>query len=272
MSDFKILKSQIGGYVILAPQRANRPDESESFMSVCPFCIGNESKDKEIFRIGGNIGDTDWLIRVLNNKFPFAPIHEVIIHSPDHHKSFDELPLQQVQIIFEAFRLRYNENISKGTVFIFSNHGEHAGESLPHPHSQLVVLGNDISFIIPPPIQPDGETFDTDFFTIYSPLTSQWPDEVWVKPKSLNMTFGQINNDELVNLSYIMQRLIQIFSYKHGHEFPYNFYIYPGENWYLRFIPREKKLGGLEIVSNVFINTGDPIETIGFIKDNFVKK
>src|SRR5258706_6496453 len=146
MQDFQILKSPMGGYVIHAPKRAKRPDESEGFTPICPFCIGNENEEKEVYRIGqgGN-----WQVRVLLNKYPFAPIHEIIIHSPDHHKNFDELPLQQAQTIFEALQQRYNANKEKGRVFIFSNHGEQGGESLPHPHTQLVVMPKDIHFELP---------------------------------------------------------------------------------------------------------------------------
>src|SRR5260370_32422831 len=99
MPDFQILKTPIGGYVIIEPRRAKRPDESDHFTAVCPFCIGNEQHEEEIFRVGGKKGDSDWRVRVLPNKFPFAPIHEIIVHSPDHHKNLDELPLDQVHII-----------------------------------------------------------------------------------------------------------------------------------------------------------------------------
>lgn len=63
--------------------------------------------------------------------------------------------------------------------------------------------------------------------------------------------------------------MIQIFDLRHGHEFPFNFYIYPGNDWYLRLIPRVKTLGGFELGTNVFINTQDPKETMAFIKEHF---
>lgn len=300
----------MGGYVILAPHRESRPDDSKGFMPVCPFCIGNEETEKEVFRIGGKPPDDNWQVRVLPNKFPFAPIHEIFVHSPDHHKNFDELPLQQVETIFEAFQERYNKHAGKGTVFIFSNHGELGGESLPHPHSQLVVLPPDVSFELPRledvmsetkrthpgsghpsaggdlssmfragggflykneklPYYNHVEMHETKNFILFCPQASQWPDEVWVAPKQMNKTFGEISVEERNNLSFILYRLIQIFTVKHGHEFPFNFYIYPKENWYLRFIPRDKKMGGIEIVSNVFVNTGNPEETMEFIRENF---
>lgn len=272
VSDFKIIKSPLGGYVILAPKRAKRPDEATGFVEVCPFCIGNETTENEVFRIGGIAGDSNWRVRVDLNKFPFAPIHEIIIHSPDHHKNFEELPREHVQTIFEAYVERYAAHKSTGTVFIFSNRGEQAGESLPHPHSQLVVLPNDIVFELPSlhfKVSQEEIAHEEKHFKIICPFASQWPDEVWIVPNTYHKTFGQITREELLELSFLVQRLIQIFTLKHGHEFPFNFYIFPKEHWYLRFIPREKKLGGLEIVSNVFVNTGDPKETVRFIKEKF---
>ena len=282
MADFKILPSAAGGYVILSPKRAKRPDEAVGFKPMCPFCIGNEKSEKEVFRIGGKNHDDNWQVRVLENKFPFASIHEVIVHSPDHHKNFDELPLQQVQTVFEVFLQRYNAHQGKGTVFLFSNHGEQGGESLSHPHSQLVVLPEEVNFQVPVltsglagegktdrVLSQDNIAHATEFFTLRCPQDSQWPDEVWIVPKMMNKSFGQIGENERSEISFILQRLIQLFTVKHGHEFPFNFYIYPKENWYLRFIPREKRLGGLEIVSNIFVNTGDPEETRRFIKEKF---
>jgi len=62
---------------------------------------------------------SNWLVRVVNNKYPFAPIHEVIVHSPDHHKNFDELPLSQSELVFKAYRQRFQTHQDKGQVCIF---------------------------------------------------------------------------------------------------------------------------------------------------------
>ena len=56
---------------------------------------------------------------------------------------------------------------------------------------------------------------------------------------------------------------------RHGNEFPYNFYIYPDNDWYLRLVPRIKIIGAFEVSTNVFVNTQDPNETIEFIIEHF---
>jgi len=278
MQDFKILQNPISKkWVILAPRRANRPDVAKGAEPVCPFCLGREKEEKELYRVGGRVGDSNWQIRVVPNKFPFAPIHEVIIHSPDHHKNFAELPLEQVELIFKTYRQRYNTHKSKGQVYIFHNRGEPGGESLPHPHTQLAVMPIEVRMDIPR-LASDGELHiaakdqqnqDTKHFSIFCPNTSQWPDEVWIAPKKRGRSYGEITDEEIVDLSFIITRIIKIFSFRHGEEFSFNFYIYPGGDWYLRFIPRAKTLGGFEIGTGIFINTQYPQETIMFIKEHF---
>lgn len=297
MADFKFLQNPISKkWVVLAPRRAKRPDISKGAEPICPFCLGRESENNEVYRIGGAAKDSNWKIRVVHNKYPFAPIHEVIIHSPDHHKNFDELPLHQVELIIKTYRQRFITHQKKGQVFIFHNRGEGGGESLPHPHTQLAVIPLNIKMDIarlstiasldfgPQPISwsANGSSDTQEYGTLehqstvitphlylFCPKSSQWPDEVWIAPKRRGRGFGEITDGEVADLSYTLSRLVQIFDLRHGNDFPFNFYIYPGGDWYLRIIPRIKTLGGFEIGTGIFVNTQDPNETISFIKEHF---
>ena len=210
------------------------------------------------------------VIRALKNKYPFAPVHEIIIHSPDHHKSFDELPLEHSQLILQAYRQRYQTHQDKGSVYIFNNTGEEAGESLSHPHSQLVVIPDHVKLNLPHHnITEKDKVKETSDFLIFCPFESQWPDEVWVYPKQRGKVFGEASDDQLKDLAKSLYRLIQIFDLRHDHEFPYNFYIYPNKDWYLRIVPRYKVIGGFEVGTGIFVNTQDPNETIDFIIEHF---
>ncbi len=271
MADFKFIQNPVTkNWVISAPRRAKRPDEAKGSEPVCPFCVGREADEEEVYRVGGKSGDSDWQIRVLPNKFPFAPIHEVIIHSPDHHKSFDELPLSQSELILKTFRQRFQTHQDKGQVYIFHNHGESGGESLPHPHSQLAVVPEHVKMDIPRlHVSSEGEFQETAHFMLSCPATSQWPDEVWVFPKKRGRLFSEITDEEIKDFAKTLYRLIQIMDLRHGHEFPFNFYIYPGGDWYLRLIPRVKSLGGFELGTGIYVNTQDPKETMVFIKEHF---
>ncbi len=272
--DFKFIQNPASRkWVILAPRRSKRPDVAVKSQPVCPFCPGREKVEPDIFRVGGAEGDSNWQTRVVVNKFPFAPVHELIIHSPDHHKNFDELPLSQVELILKIYRKRFNAYKEKGQIYIFHNRGEGGGESLPHPHTQLVVVPYevelDISASVPQDkILKDSNHAETEYFLVFCPQDSQWPDEVWIEPKETGKEFGDISDIQIQDLSSLLSRLIQIFDLRHGHEFPFNFYIYPKSNWYLRLIPRAKTLGGFEIGTGIFVNTQYPNETIAFIKEH----
>lgn len=116
MADFNFIQDPSSKkWVILAPRRAKRPDVAVKTQSVCPFCYGKEKEEPDVYRVGGGRGDTNWQIRVVPNKFPFAQLHEIIIHSPDHHKNFGELPLDQVELILKTYQQRYNFYREKGT-------------------------------------------------------------------------------------------------------------------------------------------------------------
>lgn len=259
MADFNFLKNQSSGkWVIMAPKRAKRPDQTENQEPICPFEPGHEP---EIFSLRE--------VRIVVNKYPFAPIHEVIIHSDDHHKNFDELTKDQNEDIIKVYRSRFKLHKDKGQVYIFHNQGKNAGESLPHPHTQLVVIPNEVTLDIPALKLVEEEIKELSHFYIFCPNTSAWPDEVWVAPKREGRSFDEADDLETAELAFILSRLVQIFDLRHGHEFPFNFYIYPGNGWYLRLIPRVKTIGGFEVGTGVFVNTQDPKETFRFIMENF---
>lgn len=270
VGDFRFIQDKKSGkFIILSPRRAKRPDVAHDAPTLCPFCPGREHEDSDIFRIGGEPGDSNWETRVIANKFPFTDIHELIIHSPDHHKNFDELPLEQVEKIILAYKDRYNAHKDKGKVYIFHNRGEAGGESLPHPHTQLTVIPNDVrDEIMEPRDLGTEDKIETRFFSIFCPQESRWPDEVWISSKRGGV-FGDINEEEISDLASVLNRLIKILDLRHGHEFPFNFYIYPGENWYLRIMPRVKSLGGFEIGTGIYINTQEPNDTLVFLKKHF---
>lgn len=297
MSDFEFIKNPVSGkWIISAPRRSHRPDGLHTHVP-CPFCVGQEADD-EVYRVPD--GNGGWAIRSISNKFPFTPYHEVIVHSPDHNRNFDSLPITQVELILHTYRQRYITHEDQGQVYIFQNHGHSAGESIGHPHSQLVVVPHDVKLDIPklPNIvwnkqagtttmsgftqkwwgwseesdkaeSANEDSFTTEHFYAFCPKASEWPDEVWVAPKKGGEVFGDINDFQLKDLAFILARLIQIFDMRHGRDFPFNFYIYPGKNWYLRLIPRIKILGGFELGTGVMVNTQDPHNTLAFIKEQF---
>ena len=158
-------------WVILAPDRARRPQDIEKieeinrFAPACPFCEGNEkATPPEIWarRSAGTPPDSPgWTVRVVPNRYPAltssapkfrtqsglfkkiqgAGAHEVIIESPDHNQDLAKANLSQIRDVLTAYRdriLSLYQDAALRYVQIFKNHKFPAGASLQHPHSQLI--------------------------------------------------------------------------------------------------------------------------------------
>jgi UDPglucose--hexose-1-phosphate uridylyltransferase len=221
----------------------------------------------EVFRIGkGEVNKPGWKVRIITNKFPITDFHEVIIHSPDHTKNIEELSEKQIGLILRAYKTRFNYYRKMGQVLIFCNNGEHAGASIKHPHSQLVVIPNQINLDTLGKEPLNNIVQDTKSFTTYCPDFSQWPYEVWVGPKDNKGRFGDLTDEQLDEMAVIMrQTLKQLKKIFDDHkltnmDFAYNYYIYPGHDWYLRIIPRFIHRAGFELGTGLNVNIVDPAE------------
>lgn len=286
-------------WVIIAPQRtarpadapapdeatAGRPDDAvhpEAHDAVgakgCPFCHGNESATPpEVYRIGGGEKDkSGWQVRVVPNKFPITDVHEVIIHSPSDTDDVEKLPIEQVTKILTCYRDRYRAHEADGQVLIFCNHGFHAGASLKHPHSQLVVVPKQINLdaLSREPIASVVE--ENTFFITYCPEFSQWPLEVWIAPKEEGTKFGDVTDREIPDLAGVLQKTLQKIKVVSGEPdmphmqdrtFVYNYYIYHGTNWYIRIIPRLVHRAGFELGTGLNVNVVDPVEAAEKLKN-----
>jgi len=251
-------------WIVFAPQRSKRPDVARGMEPVCPFCNGHENlTPPEVFRIGkGEPNKEGWDVRVIPNLYPITKIHELIIHSPDHHKNLMDLPPKQVRMIFEAYRARFLFHKAKGQVFLFHNHGKMGAESLPHPHTQLCVIPFEIPLEAGRLGDPNNLAFETGKFMVFCPRTSEWPFETWIVPKRRGFQFDEIDEAELTDFSSLVPQVLKKLGSKLDGEFAFNFFIYPGGDWYWRLIPRTVNRGGFELGTGIMVNTLDPKETI----------
>lgn len=261
-------------WVIIADGRDARPDENKEKDAVeidntkkCPFCPGNESMTtEEVYRVGKGHGvENGWEVRVIPNKYPITDIHEIIVHAPCED-DLHHLPKDHLIKIFQTYRNRYNQHSSKGQVVIFCNRGEHAGASIEHPHSQLVVLPYQINISSLSLETIDNIVEQNDDFTLFCPDFSQWPYEAWLSSAKKDSVFGEVTDDEIESLvkmyTRLMERLENIHKTKNktGREFSYNFYIYPKKNWYIRIIPRFVYRAGFELGTGLSVNPYDPAD------------
>lgn len=271
-------------WVIIAPGRTRRSHKTDE-RRTCAFCYGGEHiSNTEVYRLGTGSPNSanGWRVRVIANKYPITDIHEVIIHSPGEEKDMDMLTLAEVIDVLTVYRSRYQLHSTRGQVLIFCNHGEDAGASIAHPHSQLVVL----------PLQINVDALSKEPFTnvvenrgdfvIYCPEFSQWPYETWIAPTRSGTTFGELTNEELAALAQVLQwtlkRLVAHLTSKDVHHHPgvpsvrperglsYNYYIYHGKDWFVRIIPRLVHRAGFELGTGLSVNIVDPAKAAEILR------
>ncbi|MCC7420619.1 MAG: galactose-1-phosphate uridylyltransferase [Planctomycetaceae bacterium] len=161
----------VGRWVIIAPDRAKRPEDYTQEFRVapgnfCPFCEGNEfATANEILAYrqpGSERNGKGWRVRVIPNKFPALQVegslnkrgdgiydvmngvgaHEVIIECPQHHVDMSQQTVETIREVLWVYRdrlvdLKRDQRLVHG--MIFKNKGAPAGASLEHSHSQLIV-------------------------------------------------------------------------------------------------------------------------------------
>ena len=262
-------------WIVISQTRIDRPEDvkdeaAEVQKKVCVFCSGNEQlTPPEIMRIGeGERDKQGWQIRVIPNKYPITDTHEVIIHSPDHNRDIEDFDLNHNISLLKIYRQRYLEHQNNGQVMIFCNHGEHAGASLKHPHSQLVLIPKQINLdtLVREPVMNIIE--DNKYFVTYCPDFSQWPYEVWIALKKTGTTFGETLDDEIHDLAIILQSSLKKLHRKFEDPnvrkihptmmFAYNFYIHHAKSWFIRIIPRWVHRAGFELGTGLSVNIVDP--------------
>lgn len=266
-------------WVILAPGRFGKPSASNSDYSIytkggrkvakeCPFCPGNEDKTPpEIESL--KKGD-EWRVRVFGNRFPITDIHEVVVHSPDHCCDLEDFSDQQLLRLFKIYQNRLRALSDKGVAILFRNYGITAGTSLPHPHSQIIVLPQQINLesLYLEPVK--NLVYENKYFVLYCPDFSQYPYEVWIThkdcskyeigaPELQEIKLTGFNDEELLDLAKLLQKTLKGLEKNLG-KFDYNYYIAPKPPFYLRLIPRLITRGGFELGTGLSTNTLDPAE------------
>lgn len=255
-------------WVIISPMRLNRLSIGKKGAKKDDvFSEGNEHlTPSEVLRYGGGEPNKPgWKVRVIPNKYPITDFHEIIIHTGDD-LDVENLSLSHVELIMRAYRERYNFYKEKGQVLIFCNHGIHAGASIDHPHSQLVVLPFQINLDTLTREPLNNIVVEKKHFSAYCPDFSQWPYEIWIVPKKQDTVFGSVSDEELEEFAGMLQRAIKrlehIYHSKKIDDLPlgYNYYIYPKKNWYLRLIPRFVDRAGFELGTGLSVNVVDPAD------------
>ena len=315
-------------WVIIAKERAKRPDEfatsrtsrtgGATRLPECPFCPGNEHQtQREIFRVSGEHG---WKVRVVDNKYPAllrdgerlrtisgiyrsmsaVGFHEVIIEHPRHDMTTALLSVPEVKDVLQAYMHRYSE-IRKDprieAIIIFKNHGEGAGTSLGHPHSQLAATP-----IVPTQVRNrmeesiryfdeagecvfcstlreellmrDRIVFESEHFVAFIPYAALSPFHLWIFPRRHCSSFDAIMEGELDDLAANLRTVLAKLYHGLGNpDFNYSIRSIPVRDhhtdyyhWYFTIIPRVSRTAGFEIGSGMYINPALPEESAEFLR------
>lgn len=320
-----------GRWVIIATDRAKRPsdfvrDKVEiRGTGFCPFCYNNESKTPpEIlaYRSDGSAPNTPgWSLRVVANKFPALRIegslnrqgeglydkmegigaHEVIIETPEHSKTLPQLTPRAIEDVLWAFRDRILD-LKKDRRFkytlIFKNHGEAAGASLEHTHSQLIALpvipkrvaeeiegaGEYFKFkercIFCDILQQETETgirvvAENELFMAVAPFAPRFPFEMWILPKGHQPAYEQSMKHEYTQFAVILKDMLMRLD--HVLENPaYNYVIHTAPltgdfndyyHWHMEIMPKLTKVAGFEWGTGFYINPTPPEESAKFLRE-----
>ncbi|MGO9480433.1 MAG: galactose-1-phosphate uridylyltransferase [Candidatus Kryptoniota bacterium] len=315
-------------WVIISPERAKRPDEFArkkngervlpEHMPECPFCVGNEHLTfDELFRMPENDG---WKVRVVSNKYPALTskgervrrvdgiyrsmtavgFHEVIVEHRRHNTTIALMTDEEVADILNVYRQRYRE-VKKDSrveaIILFKNHGEGAGTSVSHPHSQLVatpIVPNQIRSRIDEAVRyfdDIGECvgcrivqdellakerliYQSENFVAFIPYAALSPFHTWIFPLKHKSSFDEISDAEIKDLAKCLRTVLaKLYHGLNDPDFNYSIRSIPTRelrteyfHWYFTIVPRVSKTAGFEIGSGMYVNTALPEQSAEFLR------
>jgi UDPglucose--hexose-1-phosphate uridylyltransferase len=320
----------VGRWVIIATERARRPTDiarcpPPEQPSVCPFDPGQEDKTpREVYTAGrppsAPPNSPGWKVRVVPNRFPALKIegdldrqaegiydrmngigaHEVIIETPDHGRYMKDLSnpeLTEVLFAFKARILDLRNDLRFRYILLFKNHGNLAGASLDHPHSQLIALP-----VVPRLVIEEIEgarrhyelkercifcdvvgqerrdrsrlIFENDDFVAFAPYAPRSPFETWIVPRRHESNFEAEPKERLGLCAQVLGTTLRRLAAALGDP-AYNFIVHsnplrdapsPSYHWHLEVMPALSQVAGFEWGSGFHINPVPPEEAAEFLR------
>lgn len=321
VSDLR-LNPLTGRWVAIAPSRGQRPDDFRSEVGTagrrpvhdpdCPFCPGQEDMLPAILEQRSIKGTSDWSVRAVPNKYPAfsgdadfvvssagpyrsAPApgwHEVIIDTRRHDLDLADLDPPRLKLALATYRDRFARLMAEAGIewaMLFRNHGEAAGTSLEHSHSQLVgtpwvpaeirsraALAQQhyertgrclVCDVVEYELAEHRRLLSTamDFVAIV-PYCASAPFEIWLIPRRHTPGLDDTQDDELQDLADGLGSALRSMRQVTGSA-PYNLILHSmppsltetaASHWLLRILPRQTTFAGLELGSGVLVNTSSP--------------
>lgn len=321
----------VGRWVIISTERARRPLDFVAAPAAvsgapCVFCPGQEAyTPDEVLAVRADAGEPNgpgWTLRVVPNKFPALRIegelepsgeglydrmsgvgaHEVIVETPEHGASLATLPRGHVAEVLRAYRdrmLDLRKDPRLEYVMVFKNHGEAAGASLEHPHSQLIATP-----IVPIMVEEELEGGLQHFrikkrciwcdivrqeragggrlileeagFAALAPFAPRVPFETWILPVAHRSSYEESGPDELEGLAQVLGEILARMGQVLG-EPAYNLMLHSAPlraqaldhfHWHLEIIPKLVRVAGFEWGTGFFINPTPPEEAAKYLRES----
>jgi len=263
-----------------------------------------------------------WMVSVVSNKFPALEIegelnrrgegiydkmngvgaHEVVIESPDHDRELSDHTVEQISLVLTAYRARMID-LARDKRFryiqVFKNHGEAAGASLEHSHTQIVATP-----IVPRRILEELKGCQQHFamkercifcdiidqelsigkrvvvenkdYLAIQPFAARFPFETWILPKAHQGAFEQAFQGNFYSLARILKETLMRINLTLSGP-PYNFVVHTSpcnENngpspyhWHLEIMPKLTRIAGFEWGTGFYINPTPPEDAAAYLRD-----
>lgn len=319
-------------WVIIAPHRLKKPtlqaSDKRVIVEKCPFCEGNEAlSDGEIDVTTENqerVRNTPgWINRVVSNRYKAVAIesdpaslhdglflsrggfgaHEILIESPKHNSDMALMTTEDVASYLHMLRKRM-EDLRRDTrivyISVFKNVGILAGETLIHPHTQIVAFP-----FVPPHVEAihrreesyhaehnrhllldevklsieQGEriVWQEGDFCLYTPFASGNPFELRIAPRCVLSSLEDATSEQIDALASIFQRSIALIKRVLGEKVAYNVVFRDAvssspmrgfhHTFYVMIVPRLFGISALESEDRILINPMEPEEAAYLYKE-----
>jgi len=322
-------------WVVIATGRARRPEtfkkerrkKEKVPKRLCPFCRLKDqetptlifSHGKRVFLKNGKI-PSDWTTIVIPNKYPaFFPsselekqvegniyhkinavgFHEVVI-TRDHERQLAQFSIKEVKEVIDVYQLRYLELMKEkfvNYISIFHNHGQEAGASIAHPHSQIITtplvdvdlrnaLVNSRKYfkkhkkciycVMGAWERKIGKriVFENNDFIVICPFASKCAFELIISPKKHRPYFERITEKEKWQLADAFRTALRKL-YKGLNDPAYNFYLHTAPcdgkdwshyHWHFTILPKTSTWAGFEMGAGMEISTVEPEKAAQYLR------
>src|SRR5262249_24130090 len=225
---------------------------------------------------------------------PATGAHEVIVNGPECVLSLADLPAEQVAAAVEVWRERMRVHSGSEYVQLIVNERREAGASLPHTHAQLYALE-----FVPAAVAPERERFGAyarqtmgqnllgdvvaeevrlrdrivaidDEAVLLAPYASRLPFQLMLAPRRPRSRFEEEGPSGAGLLHEGLRRLARHF----GSSPPLNLWVRNAPRgaehfcWRIDVVPRLTHIAGLELSTEVNLNTIAPGYGAAWLRDS----